>query len=283
MLYHLHNLAVFAFRLAVVVNTAEHKLSQFHRSLSARLGETYIVFNSVGNHRAYHSINSLAVGFAQNVCKRFRNILFVKYSRTDRIVNIVVDICDTVGIFYDLTFQRLCFKLARVVDNGVSYLHCKVKIFQLVRNTQRLLVVLKAVGAYFVKRSFARMTERGVAEVVSQSRRFRKVFVKTHTSGNGAGYLSNLKRVGKTGAVMVSFGCQKYLHFVHKPAEGFAVDYSVSVPHKGGTHIVISAGEKSSRGVFGKEGFFAQHLFLKLKNIFLHGLHSFCKMGCVSS
>jgi hypothetical protein len=127
------------------------------------------------------------------------------------------------------------------------------------------------------------MAERGVSKIVSQSRRFRKVFVKIQISCNGAGYLRDLKSMGKTGAVMVTFGCKKHLHFVHKPAEGFAVDYSVSVPHKGGTHIVISAGVKSSRGVFRKEGFFAQHLFFKLKNIFFHGLHSFCKMGRVSS
>jgi hypothetical protein len=122
-----------------------------------------------------------------------------------------------------------------------------------------------------------------VTEIVTQSGGFCQVFVKPQIAGEGAGYLRHLKSVGKTGAVMVPLGSKKYLHFVHKPAEGFAVDYSVSVPHKGGTHIVISAGVKSSRGVFRKEGFFAQHLFFKLKNIFFHGLHSFCKMGRVSS
>jgi hypothetical protein len=202
------------------------------------------------------------------------DILFVKYSRADRIVNIVVDICDTVGKLYNLSFQRKRLSASRVVKNGISYLHGKIKVFQLVRHTQGLLVVQKTVGAYLVKCTLTRMTEGCVTEIVAQSGGFCQVFVKPQIAGEGAGYLRHLKSVGKTGAVMVPLGSKKYLHFVHKPAEGFRVYYLIAVTHKIGAGIIGREGFKSSRRVFGKKRSFAKYHFLALVNLLFHVVHS---------
>ena len=97
------------------------------------------------------------------------------------------------------------------------------------------------------------MTEGSVTEIVSEACRFAKVFVEHKCAADNARYLSYLKRVGKSCAVMLLDRREKNLSFVHKTAKRFAVSYLVAVALKFGTNVARNVRFVASASVSGKK------------------------------
>jgi hypothetical protein len=76
---------------------------------------------------------------------------------------------------------------------------------------------------------FSRVTEGGVAEIVSERDRFGQVFVEAESAGYSTGYLHHLQGVSEACPEVVAVGGDEDLGLVHEPAEGLGVNYSVSV------------------------------------------------------
>ena len=74
------------------------------------------------------------------------------------------------------------------------------------------------------------MAERGVPEVVSQCDRLGEVFIEVQRSGYSSGYLRDLKRVRKTGHVVIAQRRVKDLSLVFETSKGLAVSDPVPIP-----------------------------------------------------
>ena len=91
---------------------------------------------------------------------------------------------------------------------------------------------------------FARMAEGRVTKIVGERQRFREIFIKAQRTGEGAGNLAHLDRVGQAGAVVIAFVGHEDLGLVGQPAEGGGMDDPVAVALEFGA---------CGRGGFGKQ------------------------------
>jgi len=72
---------------------------------------------------------------------------------------------------------------------------------------QRLLIMLEPTltGHQFIERFLAGVAERRVAEVVGERDRLGQLGIETGARGRGAGDLTDLQRMGESGAEVVAF------------------------------------------------------------------------------
>src|SRR5215211_2438725 len=76
---------------------------------------------------------------------------------------------------------------------------------------------------------FSGVSEGGVAEVVAEGDRLRKVLVEAESTGYGTGDLHHLQGVRKACPEVVAVRGDEDLGLVHQPAEGLGVDNAIPV------------------------------------------------------
>ena len=122
-----------------------------------------------------------------------RHIAFLENAGTNRIIDIVIDVCDAVGNPDNAPLQRLCRCSAGVAENAISHFICKVQtlsvVFQKIHNPDTLLKMPKSIGHNAVERPFAGMAERGMTEIMTKRDGFGKILIEAQGTGNGAGNL----------------------------------------------------------------------------------------------
>ena len=91
------------------------------------------------------------------------------------------------------------------------------------------MVEAAVLGHAGVERVLAGMPEGRMAEVVAKRDRFRQIVVELKRSGEGAGDLRHLDRMGEAGAEMVALVIDEHLRLVGEPAEGGRMDDAVPV------------------------------------------------------
>ena len=64
---------------------------------------------------------------SEDIRNLLRDIVKREYSRATGVVNIVIYVCDTVGLFYDNALKRGCHMVTRMVYDTVTHLKGKVK------------------------------------------------------------------------------------------------------------------------------------------------------------
>ena len=94
-------------------------------------------------------------------------------------------------------------------------------------------------GHQLVERHFARVPERGVAEVMRKADRFGQVLVHAQRPGDAAADLRDLDRVGQAIAVVIAFVIDEDLRLVVEAAESGGVDDAVAVALEGGAIEVL--------------------------------------------
>jgi hypothetical protein len=115
------------------------------------------------------------------------------------------------------------------------------------------------------------MSERGMSEVMTESRGFGEILVQTQSACYRTGNLSYLERVCKAGAVMVSLWCEKDLHFMHKAAKAFAVDDAVSVALEIGPYGAFVDRADPSARILNAKCLFTKKRILEIKgSVFKH-------------
>ena len=180
---------------------------------------------------------------AQNVRNLARNIAFRQNPRTNRIVDVVIDIRNAVGRAHDLPLERLGNSRSRVPEDRHAHLIGKVQpvavAFEFIHHAKRLLVVVKRRSHHIRQRRLARVTKRRVPQIVPIGRGLGKIFIQPQRAADRPCDPANLERVGHARAVVVSLGREKDLRLVHEPPEGLAVDNPVRVPLVAGAHLVF--------------------------------------------
>ena len=114
------------------------------------------------------------------------------------------------------------------------------------------------------------MSEGSVPKIVTKRRRFGKVLVKTKRARDNSCYLSDLKRVGKSGSIMVARRSKKHLSFIHKSAEGLRVNDLISVPLKLRAYGTRNVRTLSALGVSGQESITRKRRFFTLCKYLTH-------------
>ena len=94
-----------------------------------------------------------------------------------------------------------------------------------------MLVVIKAAVFFHqaCKGGFARVTKRGMTDIVGKANGFHQIFIRAERASNRATNLSHFDGVGQAGAVIVAFVINKNLSLVLKPAKSRGVDNPFSV------------------------------------------------------
>ena len=101
----------------------------------------------------------------------FRQILLMQHTCADGIVNVVVNVGDTVCNAYHGALQGAWRTAFLVVHNAVPHFIGEVQpraVFQFFHNAQTLYVVFKAAGHQAVQHAFACMAERCVTQIMSE-------------------------------------------------------------------------------------------------------------------
>ena len=123
-----------------------------------------------------------------------------------------------------------------MIRDTVSDLPSQIKSLTIVLKrlhyANTLLVMCKLGVEALLHSVFSRVSKRRVADIVPKSRRLGKILIKAQASRYDTSYLRNLKRMRHTRSIMVSGRSKKHLRFIHKPPEGLAVQYFISVTLK---------------------------------------------------
>ena len=80
-----------------------------------------------------------------------------------------------------------------------------------------------------IKRLFAGMTERWVADVMRQRQPFGQILIQPQRACDHPGDLRNFKAVGQSDAVMIAIGSDEHLGLVAQTAEGDRMNNPVAV------------------------------------------------------
>jgi hypothetical protein len=100
------------------------------------------------------------------------------------------------------------------------------------------------------------MTKGRVAKVMGQGDGFAEICIQPHGRGDGPRDLSHLKRVGQTGAEVVSFMGDKDLCLFLQAAKGRGVDDPIPIPRKRRARaalVFLKPAALRMVGVFSKE------------------------------
>jgi hypothetical protein len=88
-----------------------------------------------------------------------------------------------------------------------------------------------------------------MSKIVSERYRFGQILVESERTRDASGYLSYLKRVSHSRAVVVTRGRKEDLSLIHKAAEGLTVSYLISVALKFGSQITRHHGSFPAAGI----------------------------------
>src|SRR5579872_1796972 len=81
-----------------------------------------------------------------------------------------------------------------------------------------------------IQRPLARVTERGMTEIVGQCERLGQILIKPKLAGERTGDLGDFQRVGEPGAVMVALMKHKNLRLVLEATECRGMNDPVAIP-----------------------------------------------------
>jgi hypothetical protein len=84
-----------------------------------------------------------------------------------------------------------------------------------------------------IQRSFARVSEGWMANVVDQCKRLREIFVQAERGGSGTGDLSDLNRMSQAAAKMIRRPARKDLSLASQAAKGAGLHNAFAITLKG--------------------------------------------------
>src|SRR5699024_8997409 len=151
--------------------------------------------------------------------------------------------------------ERVVRGAVRMVEDAHAGLIAEVESAALFLNeiddAQALLVVVEAGRVYLADGALARVSERGVPQVMAQRDGLREVFVELEGARDGARYARDLERVREACAVMVALRLEKDLRLMLEPSKGLAVRNPVDVALEACPYLTFVVGVFTSPAVHG--------------------------------
>ena len=203
---------------------------------------------------------------AEDLVGAFGQVVGGDDAGANRVVDVVVEIGQAVGDLHDLAFERPgdappfsrdALAQLRMLEDAVADLLREIQaaavLFEDLDHPHALLVVAKAARQAGTQRIFARVTKRGVSQVVPQGRSFGQILVQIEAAGDRSRDLHDLHRVRQARAVVVAHRRDEDLGFVFEATEGLGVDDAVAIdlvrrPHRIGLFRPIPIGTLTRAG-----------------------------------
>ena len=180
-----------------------------------------------------HGIQTFLGRMSQNICICTGNLIFPDDSSPDRIIHIMMNICDFVRITNHPAFQSVRLTGHLMVEDSVSYFPGQVQppafLFQLLHDPYTLFMVSESFTEHLIECPFSGMTKRCVSKIMSQCNGFGQIFIESEGPGNGSRCLRHFQRMGQSGTVMVSLWSKKYLCLVLQSPKGFTMQNPIPV------------------------------------------------------
>ncbi len=185
----------------------------------------------------HERVDPLGAGLAEQRDLGDRQVAADEEPVPHRVVDVVVDVRDTVDDAHDLPFERLGLGRPGVVEDPVAHLRGQVQplsvLFEHVDDPERVLVVAEPAPESLlqlpVECRLACVPERRVPEVVAEPDRLDEVLVQPERAGDAARDARRLERVRHPGAEVVAAGVDEDLRLALQPAERLRVDDPVAV------------------------------------------------------
>src|SRR5438552_213234 len=241
--------AVLGFSRPGEIDILEHELAECVRRIQdvvahrdfrlAVRSDDYVV-----DHRV-EAFRTIATERGPNI---LRDVLFPDDLRAHRVVDVVVEIRDLVGVADDPTFGRLgdspgggldpALRRRAVLLDAVANFRRQVQtgavLLDLLEDAHALLVVAEAVGQELPEQLLADVPERRVPDVVAHGHRLDEILVETQAASHRPANLRDLERVRQARAVVVADRRKEDLGLVLQPAERLAVDDAIAVERERG-------------------------------------------------
>ena len=208
-----------------------------------------------------------------------RDVLHRDQPGPHRVVEIVVDIGDTVGDANHLAFERIRLSCRGVGDSGAELGVAKNAVpdrkrqvettpitFEMIDDAETLLVVTKA-GEGLGQSGLTGVPERRVTEIVAKPDRLDQVLVEQERPADGAGDLSHLEGMGEAGPVVVGGGSDKDLGLVHQPPKALGVENPIAVALERGSQIALRLWRGSLRAAARRAGGRQQLLLARFQGL----------------
>src|SRR5439155_10971381 len=225
--------------LAERVGRIEDLIAHRHRRLAVR-GDDHVVD---------HRVEALRAIATERGAYLLRDVLFAHDLGTHRVVDVVMEVRDLVGVPHDPPFGRLgdaprCgldpafgggAVLSYAVPNFLREVQSGAVLLDLLDDADALLVMAKAVGQELPEQLLTDVAEGRMPDVVAHRHRLDEVFIETKAARHRAADLRDLERVRQAGAVVVADGREEDLRLVLEPAEGLAVDDAVPIERERGS------------------------------------------------
>ena len=182
---------------------------------------------------------------AEQLDLRFRQISLLQDPEADGVVDVVVDVGDSIDDANDLAFERLRLPLARMREDSLADLVGEV---QALRDAVRLLVVSEGrravLAQQLVQDVLAGVAERRVPGVMAEPDRLDQVLVQPQRSCDDARDGRGLERVGHARSVVVSRRIDEDLGLALQAPEGLRVDKPVAVALERRAHRAFLLGPR---------------------------------------
>src|SRR6266545_1831934 len=226
------------------IDVVEHELPQGVRGLEhgtahRHLGLAVRRDDDVVDHR----VEALGAVVAECGADVGRQVRLGDDPRAHRIVDVVVEIRDLVGVADDPALGRLRFTPGRrlepalgrsaVFEDAVARLLREPEtlpvVFELLGDPYALLVVSESLREEAREDLLPDVTERRVPDVVPERHRLDEVLVEPQRAGDRAADLIHLEDVRQARAVVIADGRKEDLCLVLRAPERFAVDDAIAV------------------------------------------------------
>jgi hypothetical protein len=112
----------------------------------------------------------------------------------------------------------------------------RVTLLEVLDDAERVQVVVEApavMGEAPIKRAFAGVAERGMADVVDEGERLGEIFIQAERCRGGAGNLCDLDGMGQSASKVIGGATGKYLRLSCEPAEGTGLHNALPIALEG--------------------------------------------------
>ena len=188
-------------------------------------------------------IQTLLHGMPENLCNLFRHIAVRKNSSPDRIIHVMMKICNLIRIADDPSLQCRRPSCRLVVGKAVQDLPCQIQalsvLLQNLHKPHRLLRMVKAIRTQTVQHPLAGMSKRRMPEVMPQRNRLRQVLVEPQRLGDRSCILRDLQRMRHPRPVMIPVRRDEHLRLILQPSERLGVQNPVPVSLKHRPQIIL--------------------------------------------
>ena len=172
-----------------------------------------------------------------------RDPALVYDARPFRVVHVMMHIGDLIAEPDDTSLHRSGHRIHLVVQDPVpdfpGQIQAPAVLFQSFHDPHALFVVPETKGGQLPQRPFARMSERGMPQIVTERDRLDQFFVQPQGSGHCPRQLRYFQCMDQARPVMISLRRQKDLRLVLQPAKRLAVQDAVPVPHIDSADIIL--------------------------------------------